>query len=296
MTGGIRTNAAAAMLGISPNTLRSWERRFGFPEPRRSAGGHRQYDLGEIEALRAGLEETQNISSAIAMARERGAGPATPSRLRSAYQRFDQDTADRLLEESLALRSVERTLDEVLLPTVEAMLAPHPGATILPEADLAWRHATRWMAAMLRVAPPASCDEGVLVFDAAAPLTADALHAQALELVLRRHGLRTLMLTAACDPARLSSAITALEPHAVVLAGRGAALDALGRLVFAVRRTGGPDVAVLDFRQAIPHAGRSTVDELPDGLIAARGAILEHLGLTATVRRFARVPPHAVER
>ena len=29
---GIRTNAAAVMLGISPNTLRSWERRYGFPQ------------------------------------------------------------------------------------------------------------------------------------------------------------------------------------------------------------------------------------------------------------------------
>ena len=30
---GIRTNAAAVMLGVSPNTLRSWERRYGFPPP-----------------------------------------------------------------------------------------------------------------------------------------------------------------------------------------------------------------------------------------------------------------------
>ena len=50
--GVIRTNAAAAMLGVSPNTLRSWERRFGFPEPRRTAGGHRQFDLAQIEADR----------------------------------------------------------------------------------------------------------------------------------------------------------------------------------------------------------------------------------------------------
>ena len=48
MGGSIRTNAAAAMLGVSPNTLRSWERRFGFPEPRRTAGGHRQFDLAEM--------------------------------------------------------------------------------------------------------------------------------------------------------------------------------------------------------------------------------------------------------
>ena len=55
---GIRTNAAAELLGVSPNTLRSWERRFGYPEPRRSAGGHRQYELGELEArLTAGEED-----------------------------------------------------------------------------------------------------------------------------------------------------------------------------------------------------------------------------------------------
>ena len=53
--GAIRTNAAAAMLGVSPSTLRSWERRFGFPEPRRTPGGHRQFEVGEIEALRSCL-------------------------------------------------------------------------------------------------------------------------------------------------------------------------------------------------------------------------------------------------
>src|SRR5438094_754727 len=111
--GVIRTNAAAAMLGVSPNTLRSWERRYGFPEPRRTAGGHRQFDLADIEALRAGFEETHNISSAISIARERGSGPASPARLRSAFTRFDEAEADLVVEESLALRSVERTVDEV---------------------------------------------------------------------------------------------------------------------------------------------------------------------------------------
>src|SRR3954462_12852718 len=105
--GAIRTNAAAAMLGVSPSTLRSWERRFGFPEPRRTAGGHRQYDLAEIEALRAAFEETHNVSSAVAVAQQRGRGPATPSRLHSAFGRFDEAEADRVLEESLTVRSLE---------------------------------------------------------------------------------------------------------------------------------------------------------------------------------------------
>src|SRR3954453_15669564 len=121
MGGSIRTNAAAAMLGVSPNTLRSWERRFGFPEPRRTAGGHRQFDMGEIEALRAAFEETHNISSAISVARESGAGPASTTRLRSALGRFDEDGVSRLLEESLTVRSLERSVEEVLLPAVEAL-------------------------------------------------------------------------------------------------------------------------------------------------------------------------------
>src|SRR5882757_8998107 len=69
---GIRTNAAAEMLGISTSTLRTWERRYGFPRPVRSPGGHRHYALAEIEALRTTLAETHNVSSAVALARERG--------------------------------------------------------------------------------------------------------------------------------------------------------------------------------------------------------------------------------
>src|SRR4051794_28341837 len=145
--GAIRTNAAAAMLGVSPSTLRSWERRFGFPEPRRSAGGHRQFDLAQIEALRAAFQETQNVSSAVALARGRGTGPATPGRLRDALARFDEAAADRVLEESLAVRSVERTVEEVLLPGIAAL---DEGSA---EAAFGWRWATGWLAAARRGAP-----------------------------------------------------------------------------------------------------------------------------------------------
>ena len=229
---GIRTNAAAAMLGVSTNTLRTWERRFGFPAPRRTAGGHRLYDLEELEALRSAFAEAGNVSSAIALARERGAGPATAARLRSAFARFDADEADRVLEESLATRSVERTVDELLLPAVEALAgaaradptgaagaAPTRGARADPtgaagaaptrvaradptfaasaaptgdaptaELGFAWRWATGWLAAQTRLAPPATRPEGVMVFEATAACDADALHAQALELALRRRG------------------------------------------------------------------------------------------------------------
>ena len=116
---GIRTNAAAELLGVSPNTLRSWERRFGYPKPRRTQGGHRQYELTQLEALRRALQETHNISSAIEVARQRGEGPSSPVRLLDAFERFDEAAADAVMEESLAVRSVERSVEEVLLPGLE---------------------------------------------------------------------------------------------------------------------------------------------------------------------------------
>ncbi|HEY7620700.1 MAG TPA: MerR family transcriptional regulator [Solirubrobacteraceae bacterium] len=277
--GAIRTNAAAAMLGVSPNTLRSWERRFGFPEPRRTAGGHRQFDLAEIEALRSAFEETHNISSAVALAQERGAGPATPSRLRSAFARYDEVDADRVLEESLAVRSVERTVEEVLLPGVEALDAAGP------EYGFAWRWATGWLAAAMRVAPPATRADGVLVFDASAPCDLDALNAQALELCLRRRGLRTLTLTVALDPGRMGRALHALAPRAVVLTGRRASLDGLGRLVYAARRIGGERVAIYDFRGALGATGATTVPRLGDAPRAACEELVARLDGSERVGR-----------
>jgi DNA-binding transcriptional MerR regulator len=285
----VRTNAAAAMLGVSPNTLRSWERRFGFPAPRRTQGGHRQFDLTEIEALRQAFAETHNVSSAISVARERGAGPASPARLLDAFAAFDEEKADRLLEESLATRSVERTVDEVLLEAARALADDCAGSAPSPELGFAWRYATGWLAAAMRVAPPAHRDEGVLLFDASAPLHLDAPHAQALELCLRRRGLRTLTLDASLDPTRVSRALRVVAPQAVVLCGRGAALDVIGRLVFAARRHA-PGVRICDFRGAVPDTGASTVPRLGDGPIAARDALVAVLDAPAPVREPALRP------
>lgn len=270
---GIRTNAAAVMLGISPNTLRSWERRYEFPKPLRSAGGHRQYSLSEIEALRLTLSETHNVSSAISLARERGEGPSTSARLSTAFADFDEETANRLLEESLGLRSVERTIEEVLLEAVAAHQDPDGNTA---EYEFAWRHATGWLSAQRRMAPSATRPEGVMIFDASAPCELDALHAQALEVVLRRAGLRTLALTPAIDLTRLGRALRALEPRGIVLTGRRVSLDSIGRLVYAVRSVT-REVIVFDYRGAVPDTGASTVHRLGRAPVAARDSLLARL-------------------
>jgi DNA-binding transcriptional MerR regulator len=272
------------MLGVSPNTLRSWERRFGYPTPRRTAGGHRQFDLAEVEALRQAFEETHNVSSAISIARERGSGPSSPTRLRSALRRFEEIEADRILEESLAVRSVERTVEEVLLPAVDG-LGVADGQPPSAELGFAWRWATGWLAAAKRVAPAATRPEGVLIFDASAPCEIDALHAQALELCLRRAGIRTLMFTAELDSSRLAHVLQALNPRLIVLTGRRAWLDALGRIAYQSRRSA-EHVDILDFRGALPESDASTVPRLGTSAVGARDLLLARLNAReATVRR-----------
>jgi MerR family transcriptional regulator, light-induced transcriptional regulator len=287
---GIRTNAAAVMLGVSPNTLRSWERRYGFPRPHRSPGGHRQYALGEIEALRMTLAETHNVSSAISLARERGEGPSSSTRLSAAFAAFDEDQSNRLLEESLTLRSFERTIEEVLL---DAVASHAQDVRTTAEYEFAWRHATGWLSALKRLAPPATRADGVLIFDASIPCDLDGLHAQALELLLRRAGLRTLCLTPAIEPTRLGRALRALEPRAVVLTGRRVTLDSIGRLVYAVR-SNSRSVTVFDYRGAVPDTGASTVCRLGEAPVAARDVLLGRLE-DAPVRSVPPARPYALE-
>jgi len=255
---GIRTNAAAELLGVSPNTLRSWERRFNYPQPRRTAGGHRQYDLVELESLRRALLETHNISSAIEVARQRGEGPSSPSRLLDSFDHFDEAGADRIMEESLAVRSVDRTVEEVLLPAIE-MAQDRDGREA--EWELACRWATGWLHAARRVVPPASRPQGVLLFDSSEQLDHESLHVQALELAIRRAGFRTLLLSFDLPPERAARAMRAVEPTAFVFCGGEATLEVLGRLVYTVRQVGSA-APVFEYRESMPVTGDHAIPSL----------------------------------
>jgi DNA-binding transcriptional MerR regulator len=257
---GIRTNAAAELLGVSPNTLRSWERRFGYPSPRRTTGGHRQYDLAELEALRRALLETHNISSAIQVARQRGEGPSSATRLVDAFDRFDEAAADRVMEESLAVRSVERSVEDLLLPAVE-FAQDRRGREA--EHELACRWGTGWLHAARRLAPQPSRREGALLFDSTTTVVdVEALHVQALELGLRRAGFRVLLLSMGLGQERVARAMRALDPiAALVLCGSGATLDVVGRLVYTARQVGSP-AQVFDYRESMPVTGSHAVRSL----------------------------------
>jgi DNA-binding transcriptional MerR regulator len=258
---GIKTSAAAELLGVSPSTLRSWERRLGYPQPRRTPGNHRQYDLGEVETLREALRQTGNISSAVEVAQRRGRGLGSPARLLQAFDSFDESAADRELEESLAIRSVERSVEELLLPTLEmAVTRPNHQA----EFEHACRWAIGWLHSARRLAPPATMPDGVLLLDSGSPLGLEGVYVQALELFLRRSGLRVLLLSANLPTRRFASALRALRPVAIVLCGTEASLDIVGApLRNALRK--GDSVRIHGYRTAQLVAGQRGVPLLGAG-------------------------------
>ena len=186
----LKTSEAAAVLNVSPNTLRAWERRFGYPKPQRTAGKHRLYTHGEVAALRDALQEGLSISSAISRARESLSADTTV--LVGALQSFELDRADAAMEAALALRSVERSVEEVLLPSVNELGERH-GFDSAP-----WAFAARWAADWLqraqRLAPPPMRPAAVLIGDATRDeLDPDALALRALELFSVRAGARVLV-------------------------------------------------------------------------------------------------------
>ena len=235
MSSGIRTNAAAEILGVSPNTLRSWERRFGYPKPERTPGNHRQYELVELQTLRDALAETGNISTAIELARQRQSAPATGSGLQAAIESFDEEAAERAMEESLALRPLERSIEELLLPTLDELATdPDRGA----ELEFGCRWATGWLHGARRLAPPASRPAGVLLLESGEDQPVEAVHAQALDLALRRAGFRVLALSSELGGERLERALSALEPTAIVLCGPQSSGPEANRLLRQIRGFG----------------------------------------------------------
>ena len=189
----LKTSEAAALLNVSPNTLRAWERRFGFPKPQRSPGKHRLFTHGEVAALRDALQEGLSISSAVSRAREGLAADANS--LIGALVSYERERADQAIEAALALRSVERSVEEVLLPTLEEITRRYG------VESAAWAFAAHWAADWLRRAHAARAAPvrpiSIVVGDASRDeLDPDAPHIRALELFCARAGVNVLSLSA----------------------------------------------------------------------------------------------------
>jgi DNA-binding transcriptional MerR regulator len=232
----LKTSEAAALLNVSPNTLRAWERRFGFPRPQRSPGRHRLYTHGEIAALRDALLDGLSISSAVSRARE-GLGADTNA-LVGALNAFDAARADASIEGALALRSLDRTVQEVLLNSLDEVARRHGTESVQ------WAFAARWGNSWLRRAQRLVTAESqsmtIVLGDASRDeLDPDAAYVRALELLAMRSGARVLGLSVR-GVANMSEALAAHRPDAVVIAGGAQSDDTVARWAYAVRLAAGP--------------------------------------------------------
>jgi DNA-binding transcriptional MerR regulator len=267
----LKTSEAAALLNVSPNTLRAWERRFGYPKPQRSAGRHRLYTHGEVAALRDALQQGLSISSAVSRARE--ALSTDTHTLVGALAGFELERADSAMECALALRSVERSVEEVLLPSLDELGARF-GTDSAPWAFAA-RWADGWLRRAQRLAPPPSRPLAILVGDATRnELDPDALGARAFELFCGRAGARVMALPVG-SVGGLGDVVSSLSPDAVVIAGSHTSDDDVARWAYRVRAATGPlPMAVFRRQQNSAKVRTTGARVLPDAPFGAQRQLL----------------------
>ena len=126
--GVLRIGELSRRVGVSPELLRAWERRYGLLHPSRSEGGFRLYSTADEQRVRRMLAlQQQGLSPAVA-ARTVAGGPdasgdgsaALPAEeprqaLADALDRFDEAAANRAFDRALGTLSLDTLLREIVL-------------------------------------------------------------------------------------------------------------------------------------------------------------------------------------
>lgn len=124
--GPLRIGEFARRVGVNPELLRAWERRYGLLQPIRSPGGFRLYtaeDAARVARMRRALDEGLSAAEAArtALAESRpseGLLEDEAARLLAAIRDYDEPGAQAVLDESLGAFGVETVLRELILPTL----------------------------------------------------------------------------------------------------------------------------------------------------------------------------------
>lgn len=274
----LKTSEAAQMLNVSPNTLRAWERRFGYPKPARTSGQHRMYTFGEIAALRDALKEGLSISSAVSRAQE--SLQADTQMLTGALNAYELLRADAAMAATLALRTVERAVEEVLLPSMVELAAQHGEDSAPWSFSAQW--AQDWLRRAQRMTPPPTRRMGILIGDATAGgIDLQDLHLRALELFLARAGARLLTLPVS-GVAGLGEALAAFRPDIVVVAGATASDEFVSQWAYRVRMSAGTLPVTLFHRSTlrVRTTGAQALSESPSAAHREILALLDNAART----------------
>jgi MerR family transcriptional regulator, light-induced transcriptional regulator len=130
----LRIGELSNRVGVSPELLRAWERRYGLLRPARSAGGLRLYSPADVERvalmqqhLAQGMAAAEAAALALRDAADEEAARAAfwPEAIRSelaeALDAFDEPRAQAILDRLLAVTTMETLLSEVLVPYLQEL-------------------------------------------------------------------------------------------------------------------------------------------------------------------------------
>jgi MerR family transcriptional regulator, light-induced transcriptional regulator len=121
--GGYGIGAVSERTGVPEAVLRSWETRFGFPDPERRPGGHRRYSDADIEAVLGVVRDREaGISLRAAIERPPAAGAITEPTIFAALRRARPHFEPRVASVRTMLGLSRAIEDEVLARGERAVL------------------------------------------------------------------------------------------------------------------------------------------------------------------------------
>jgi DNA-binding transcriptional MerR regulator len=276
--GALRIGEFARRVGVSPELLRAWERRYGLLQPVRSQGGFRLYtsdDAVRVErmkhALDEGLSAAEAARRALAQARSPdGALDDARERLLDAARDYDETAVHSVLDQALAGFALETVLRELILPVLQDVGSEwERGALEIGQEHFLTNLIRERLLALARLWGRGG---GPLAILACAPGERHDIGPIAFGLVLRSHGWRILFLGADTPIATLRGMVEQTEPRLVVVASTdGALLEAVGG---ELRRLARAAPLVLSGSGASEElCVRLKVDRLDGDLVAAAEAV-----------------------
>ncbi|MFD5142513.1 MerR family transcriptional regulator [Streptomyces sp. NPDC058401] len=238
----LATGAVARRLGVSPTTLRSWERRYAIGPSSREAGRHRRWTPADIARLELMCRLTAQGAPPSEAARvARGAAPDAPAvagppattpggpralrlgdvrpecrGLARAAVRLDAPAVEDLLESVLAELGPVTAWEEVIAPTLHAVGRKWASAG---ERYIEVEHLLSWYvsAALHRIRPAPEPVPAPPVLLACTPGEQHSLPMEALAAALGERALPVRMFGAALPADALCEAVRRTGPRAVVL-------------------------------------------------------------------------------
>jgi DNA-binding transcriptional MerR regulator len=276
--GALRIGEFARRVGVTPELLRAWERRYGLLQPIRTEGGFRLYtddDAERVErmkhALDEGLSAAEAARRALVLVRSTERAPdGARERLLAAAHSYDEATMHAVLDEALAGFSLETVLRELLLPVLREIGAEwERGELEVGQEHFATNVVRERLLALARLWGRGG---GPLAILACAPGERHDIGLIAFGLVLRSHGWRILFLGADTPVATLRRAVETTEPRLVVVASMdGELLEAQATELRRLARTAPLVLSGAGASDTVCAGLR--VDRLDGDLVAAAGAV-----------------------